>query len=161
MIVIVMGVAGSGKTTIGRLLAKALGWPFYDADSFHPPENVRKMASGTPLTDEDRQPWLEGLRELIEALAEQEQNGVLACSALKRSYREKLESGAAEVRWVYLEADRDLIHARLADRRDHYMPAALAESQFAALEEPVRAIVVPADDRPADIVSKVRSELEL
>lgn len=161
MIVIVMGVAGSGKTTVGRLLAKALGWQFYDADSLHPPESVRKMASGTPLTDEDRQPWLEALRKLIEALAEQEQNGVLACSALKRSYREKLESGAAEVRWVYLEADRGLIHARLADRRDHYMTAALAESQFAALEEPVDAIVVPADDRPADIVSKVRSELEI
>lgn len=159
MVVIVMGVAGSGKTTIGRLLAQDLGWSFYDADSFHPPENVRKMASGTPLTDKDRQPWLEALRELIDGLAEQKQDAVLACSALKKSYREKFGAGAAHVEWVYLKADRDLIHARLADRRDHYMPAALVESQFAALEEPAEAITVAADNRPAEIVARLRSEL--
>jgi len=136
MFIILMGVGGSGKTTVGRILASDLGWSFYDADDFHSPDSVRKMASGIPLTDEDRLPWLEDLRNLIAEHGEREENAVLACSALRRTYRDILSSGSGELVMVYLKADAELIRERLADRLSHYMPVQLLESQFETLEEP-------------------------
>jgi gluconokinase len=155
-----MGVAGSGKSTIGRLLASALNWKFYDADDFHSADNVRKMASGIPLTDEDRRPWLTALRNLIAERAERGENAVLACSALKRAYREALTSGNGEVVVIYLKADAELIRERLAHRRGHFMTAQLVESQFETLQEPEDAIVIPAGWPPDRIVESIRAFLE-
>ncbi len=131
--VVVMGVSGVGKTHVGRLVARELGWEFHDGDDYHSPENVEKMRAGVPLTDADRAPWLERLHELLAGTP----RVVLACSALKQGYREVLLAGIAErVLLVYLRAPMELISARLARRRGHYMPASLLQSQFAALEEP-------------------------
>ena len=131
-----MGVSGCGKSTIGQRLAERLGVPFLDADEFHPPANVAKMAAGTPLTDADRQPWLELLnRKMLD-----EKNAVLACSALKESYRQILSCGLADCRFVHLRGGIELIRSRLADRKHRYMPASLLESQFATLEPPAHAI---------------------
>jgi gluconokinase len=138
MIVVVMGVTGSGKTTIGKLLAQRLSCEFLDGDDFHPPDNVAKMAAGTPLTDADRQPWLELLNGKLRRL----ENAVLACSALKESYRQILSRGLTDCRFVHLRGGIDLIRARLQERRHRYMPASLLESQFAALEPPDGAIEV-------------------
>ena len=156
MIVVVMGVSGSGKTTIGKLLAERLGCPFLDADEFHPPENVAKMASGTPLTDEDRQPWLEALNGMLL----QRQNAVLACSALKESYRNVLSKGLADYRLVHLRGSVELIRARLAERRHRYMPASLLESQFATLEPPARAIAVDIGHAPERCVDDILAALD-
>ena len=153
-----MGVTGSGKTTVGAMLSSALGWPFFDADNFHSPANVRKMSSGVPLTDKDRGPWLEELRALIYEHDVRGENGVLACSALKESYRMILSSGA-DLAIVYLKADSKLIRGRLADRRSHYMPQHLIESQFVDLEEPEGAITIPAARRPDQIIMSIRSQL--
>ena len=161
MIIIVMGVSASGKTTIGKRLAGRLGWVFADADDYHPTKNVQKMAAGEPLNDKDRQPWLEALRNLIETYAAQDQNLVLACSALKRSYRQLLASGPAQISWVYLKADRELIRQRLKQREDHYMPPELLESQFEAMQEPEQALVIPADWSPPKIVDEIMDRLEI
>lgn len=156
MIVVLMGVAGSGKTTIGKLLAARLGCEFLDGDDFHPPANVDKMAAGTPLTDEDRQPWLKNLNGKLR----QNQNAVLACSALKASYRKILSAGLADCRVVYLRGSIELIRTRLEARRHRYMPASLLESQFAALEPPDRAIdidiALPPDRCVAGILDALR-----
>jgi carbohydrate kinase (thermoresistant glucokinase family) len=138
MIVVVMGVSGSGKSTLGKLLADRLGLPFLDADEFHPPENVAKMAAGTPLTDEDRWPWLARLNAELRKM----ERAVLACSALKESYRRALTQGLADCRIVHLRGGIELIRARLQARRHRYMPASLLESQFATLEPPADAIDV-------------------
>ena len=138
MIVVVMGVSGSGKTTIGKLLAERLAVPFLDADEFHPAENVAKMAAGTPLTDADRWPWLERLNEMLR----RRQTAVLACSALKESYRSALSKGLADCRFVHLRGSIELIRARLKERQHRYMPASLLESQFATLEPPANALAV-------------------
>lgn len=138
---VVMGVSGSGKSTVGAALAKALGWPFLDADDFHPPANVAKMAAGTPLTDADRAPWLDRLATEMRGILTHGGSGVLACSALKNAYRERLAS-AGDVRFVYLAGDVDTIAARLAARRHEYMPASLLASQFATLEPPADALTV-------------------
>jgi gluconokinase len=159
MFVVLMGVAGSGKSTVGRLLASALGWSFYDADDLHSADNVRKMAAGIPLTDEDRRPWLMALRNLIAEHAARKENAVLACSALKRTYREVLTSGNGEVVVIYLKADADLIRERLAHRRGHYMPVQLLESQFETLEEPEDAMAIPAEWPPHRIVKSIRAFL--
>ena len=158
MFILVMGVAGSGKTTIGSQLAAAMGWPFYDADSFHSPENVRKMASGVPLTDEDRRPWLQKLHALISDHNARGQNGVLACSALKAAYRTILTSGV-DVTVVYLKAGPELVRSRLDSRKGHYMPKQLIESQFLALEEPTEGIVIDADWPAQKAVASIRSKL--
>lgn len=150
-IIIVMGVAGVGKTTIGRLLAERLGWTFFDADDFHPTANVAKMRSGTPLTDADREGWLERLHSLIGAQLKSGEGTVLACSALKTSYRSKLTNGHERVVFVYLRAPRRLVEDRLIGRTDHFFDAGLLASQFAALEEPEDAIVVDAA-APADVI---------
>ena len=131
--VVVMGVSGAGKSTVGPPLAAALGVPFADGDAFHPPANVAKMAAGTPLTDEDRWPWLAAIAAW---LAGQEAGGVVACSALRRAYRDRLREACAGVRFVHLAGERSLIGTRLASRAGHFMPASLLESQFATLEDP-------------------------
>ncbi|MEJ2359662.1 MAG: gluconokinase [Deinococcales bacterium] len=143
----VMGVSGSGKTTVGKRLASRLGFAFADADSYHPQANIDKMAAGVPLTDEDRQPWLERLRALIEKHAAEGRSLVLACSALKESYRRELKRAqpAARVQFVYLEGDFDTILARIRRRKGHYMKANMLQSQFRDLEEPEDAITVDVD----------------
>ena len=138
MILVVMGVSGSGKTTIGRPVAERLGWRFIDADDHHPAANVAKMAAGIPLEDADRWPWLDALNQLLR----NEEDAVLACSALKESYRQRLLAGVADSRVVFLDGDRALIASRVAARKHRYMPATLLDSQFAALEPPAHAIRV-------------------
>lgn len=138
MIVVLMGVSGAGKTTIGRLLAAHLGVPFIEGDDHHPPANVAKMAGGVPLEDEDRWPWLARLNGILK----KQEHAVLACSALKEAYRERLLQGVAGARLVHLHGDQALIAARLRERRHRYMPASLLDSQFAILEAPQGAIVV-------------------
>ena len=133
-----MGVSGAGKSTVGGMLAKRLGFPFLDADEFHPPQNVAKMASGTPLTDADRAPWLEALNRRLHGVPD----AVLACSALKASYRQLLSHGLADCRFVHLRGSIETIRKRLAARQHRYMPASLLESQFATLEPPRDAIEV-------------------
>jgi gluconokinase len=151
MIVVVMGVSGSGKSTIGEPLAARLGFPFLDADEYHPPENVAKMASGTPLTDADRKPWLQKLNGML-----REQNdAVLACSALKESYRKLLSQGLTDCHFVHLRGSLELIRSRLADRKHRYMPASLLESQFATLEPPTDAIEVDITQAPEHCVEEI------
>jgi len=158
MFVLIMGVTGSGKTTIGTLLSAAMGWPFYDADDFHSPANVRKMASGVPLTDEDRSPWLEELRVLISQCNERGENGILACSALKETYRRTL-CADADVAVVYLKANRDLIRSRLERRSGHYMPQGLIESQFGDLKEPQDCIIIDGGWPPEQIIGSICSQI--
>jgi carbohydrate kinase (thermoresistant glucokinase family) len=158
MIVVLMGVCGSGKTTVGRALAQELGWNFLDADDFHPEANVSKMATGIALTDDDRWPWLDRLVVEMRAVNERGGQAVLGCSALKQAYRDRL-SRAGELRWVYLKGDAATIEPRLASRRGHYMPSSLLASQFAALEEPSRAIVVDIRQSVAAQVAKIAASL--
>ncbi|HUA15498.1 MAG TPA: gluconokinase [Verrucomicrobiae bacterium] len=160
MIVIVMGVVGAGKTTVGRLLAGRLGWQFADADDFHPAANVEKIRQGIPLTDDDREPWLERLRSEISHWIESGNNVVLACSALKRRYREKLETGA-EIRFVYLKGSAETIAKRLRARHGHFAGEQLLASQFADLEEPQNALVVGIDHPPKGIVTEICQGLGL
>jgi gluconokinase len=155
MIVVLMGVTGAGKTTVGRLLAARLGCEFIDADDYHPPENVAKMRAGQPLTDADRWPWLARLNEALYGRAA----AVVACSALKASYREALMRGLPDPRLVYLRGSKSVIAPRLAGRHGHYMNPALLDSQFATLEEPASAIVVDIDDMPEAIVAEVGRQL--
>jgi gluconokinase len=155
MIVLVMGVAGVGKTTIGEALARALGARFIDADDYHPPENVAKMKAGVPLGDEDRWPWLKCLNEELK----KEQRAVLACSALKESYRRRLAEGVKDFKVVYLHAGAALIRSRMATRTHRYMPATLLESQFAALEPPADAIAVDVAATPEQCVAAILTAL--
>lgn len=141
MIVVVMGVTGCGKSTVGAALAERLGWPFLDADDFHPPANVAKMASGTPLVDEDRWPWLDRIADELRAIESSGGHAVLACSALKEAYRARIARGG-DVRFVHLAGDQATIAARLAVRKHRYMPASLLASQYATLEPPARAVDV-------------------
>jgi gluconokinase len=160
MIIVLMGVTGSGKTTVGKLLADELGWKFYDADDFHSPANIEKMKRGIPLDDVDRKPWLESLRDLIRNRLERAENGVLACSALKASYRNYLLVND-EVRLIYLKGDYDLIHKRLSDRSSHYMNPKLLDSQFETLEEPEGHLAIDVSLSPAEIVKYIREHLGL
>jgi carbohydrate kinase (thermoresistant glucokinase family) len=153
VIVVVMGVSGAGKTTIGAALARELGWHFIDADDHHPPANVARMAAGEPLTDADRRPWLDALNGLLR----NEKDAVLACSALKQSYRDRLTAGIVDFQFIYLKGDAELIGARLAQRRHRYMPASLLKSQFEILEPPEKSIAVDASaDVPACVAAIVR-----
>lgn len=152
---IVMGVSGSGKTTVGELVAERLGWKFYDADDFHPRANVEKMASGRPLNDNDRRPWLLRLQRLISEHINNDEPMVLACSALKQSYRHLLKEGNEATAVVYLKGSFDLIFERMNDREDHYMKADMLKSQFDALEEPTDALVVDIDQTPEAIAGQV------
>jgi carbohydrate kinase (thermoresistant glucokinase family) len=159
MLIVLMGVSGSGKTTVGKLLAAQLGWPLYDADDFQPPANVAKMRAGIPLTDADRAPWLDALHRMLSGLAEQGRSAILACSALKQAYRACLSDGVPDVRIVYLRGDRALLERRLAGRSDHYMPASLLQSQLDTLEEPRAALVVDVDAPPEAIAERIRRDL--
>lgn len=152
MIVIVMGVSGSGKSTVGAALADALGWPFLEADDLHPAANVEKMTSGIPLTDEDRWPWLDRIVDELGVVSKRSPDVVLACSALRQAYRDRL-ARAGHVRFVYLRGDRQTIAARLTARRHRYMPVTLLDSQFATLEPPADAIDI---DIRADVTTQVR-----
>ena len=163
MIVVLMGVSGVGKTTIGELVAQDLHAEFADADSFHSPENKQKMHAGIPLTDEDRQPWLASLNALLRRWHQAGQSGVLACSALKQSYRAELESGLppGTVRIVLLDGSPELIADRLAHRKGHYMNPDLLKSQFDALERPVHAICVVNDRPPEEVANEIVGQLQL
>jgi carbohydrate kinase (thermoresistant glucokinase family) len=160
--VVVMGVSGAGKSTVGRLIAARLDCLFRDADSFHPPANIEKMSRGEPLTDEDRWPWLEAIAAWIEE-RRSAGVGVVTCSALRRRYRNLLtDHQRADVRLVHLKGDFELIAARLKARQGHFMPPALLRSQFDALEEPAaeeHAIAVPIDASPEEIAERVMKEL--
>jgi len=160
LIVVVMGVTGSGKTTVGNMLAAQLGWEFADADQFHPAANIEKMARGIALTDADREPWLTSLHDAIVKWLADGKGLVLACSALKRSYRQKLGIGGY-VRLVYLKGSYDLIAARLRERHGHFATEAILADQFAALEEPGEAIVVSVQASPQQMVSEIRRRLGL
>lgn len=154
-----MGVSGSGKTTIGRRLAREVGWPFYDGDAFHPPENVAKMRRGSPLSDDDRDAWLGALAELIGQLSDHGQPAVVACSALKRAYRRRLAQAGDDVRFVYLRGSYEVIRTRLESRRGHFFQPALLDSQFAALEEPGSTPAIDVEQPPEDIVQEIRHVL--
>jgi gluconokinase len=162
-VVIVMGVAGSGKTTVGTALAVALGWRFVDADDHHSPASVAKMARGEPLDDADRRPWLDELHAIIEAALARGDGLVLACSALKAGYRARLAGTGAGgwIRFVYLAGTPEFFHARLAQRAGHFMKAAMLDSQLATLEAPTDALEVDAALPVATVVSRIRTALEL
>lgn len=152
---IVMGVSGCGKSSVGEALAKQLEWDFYDADDFHPPENVAKMANGTPLNDSDRAPWLAALHDLISTSLKADRPGVLACSALKERYRRQLLESNEGVQIVYLKGTYDLIWSRMTSRQDHYMKPEMLESQFDALEEPTNALTLDISMSVDDIVQTI------
>jgi carbohydrate kinase (thermoresistant glucokinase family) len=162
--IVVMGVSGCGKTTVGSRLAQRLHWEYAEADTFHSAANVAKMSAGTPLTDEDRWPWLGAIAARIEAARAGGRGCVVACSALKRRYRERLSGGHDDVRFVYLKGDYETVEARLSGRTGHYMPPSLLTSQYEALEEPAadENALVLLIDRPADeLVAAIVKELGL
>ena len=161
MVIILMGVTGSGKSTVGEQLAQDLDWPYYDADDFHPEDNVKKMASGTPLTDEDRWPWLETLAVEIGHWLAADKGVILGCSALKQSYRDVLVKGREGVQIIHLRGTKELIAHRLAKRVHHYMPASLLDSQFATLEEPRDALSIDIASEPPAIAATICSALGL
>jgi gluconokinase len=155
-----MGVSGCGKTSVGRSLAAALSWDFYDADDFHPPANVDKMANGIPLDDTDRAPWLAALHKLIESSLKVDRPGVLACSALKERYRQQLLNGNEGVQIIYLRGSYDIIWARMQQRSDHYMKPHMLRSQFEALEEPTTALTIDISTPVDEIVQEILKLME-
>ena len=161
MIVILMGVSGVGKTTVGELLAARTGWELLDADAFHPQSNIDKMRSGIPLTDDDRWPWLDRLNAVLREKEQRGDSAILACSALKQRYRDRLAQGLGNVRWVHLTGDFDLIKQRIEARKGHYMTAKLLESQFAALEPPADALVLDVALDPASLSESIVRRLGL
>jgi carbohydrate kinase (thermoresistant glucokinase family) len=153
LVLIVMGVSGAGKSTLAEGLRDRLGWPFQEGDSLHPPSNVQKMHAGIPLTDTDRAPWLDAIKAWIDARVAAGEPGLITCSALKRAYRDRLIDGRPQVRVLYLKADAATLEARLRERRGHFMPASLLESQLRTLEEPApdeHPLVVPMQGNPAE-----------
>ncbi|MBK5107529.1 MAG: gluconokinase [Anaerolineales bacterium] len=154
-VIILMGVSGSGKTTVGQALSSALGWPFIDGDDFHSPENVKKMSRGIPLSDEDRLHWLETLSHLLSENHHRGENLVLACSALKRIYRDQLRSNHADLIFVYLAGDIDMIRQRMQAREVHYMKPGMLESQFQILEPPQNALQINIDRPINEIVQEI------
>jgi len=156
-----MGVAGSGKTTVGRQLAADLGWRFDDADGFHPPANVAKMSVGQPLTDDDRTPWLAAIRRHIDACLARGESAVVTCSALKAAYRRVLIGNPARVRLVHLHGTREQLWARISARQNHFMKPAMLDSQLAALEFPADALIVDIGPAPAEIAARIRQALSL
>lgn len=161
MIVVLMGVTGSGKTTIGTLLAEKIGAAFADADDYHPASNKKKMAAGHPLSDEDRQPWLETLNGVLRGWNAKDESGVLACSALKEKYRQTLESGMphSTVKFVLLDGSKELLADRLARRKHEYMNPNLLDSQIATLERPKDAICVENDREPEAVVAEILQKI--
>jgi carbohydrate kinase (thermoresistant glucokinase family) len=162
-VIVVMGVSGAGKTTLGVALATLLGVEFADADEFHPPANIAKMRAGTPLDDADRQSWLAAIAARVDAWRARGQGGVVTCSALKRAYRDIILGGRTGMRLVYLRGAPEMIRARLLRREHHFMPASLLDSQFATLEEPgpdERPIVADAAQSATKLAAKIRDELQ-
>ncbi len=163
-VMVVMGVSGSGKSTIGALLARRLRWEFEDADWLHPAANIDKMHNGIPLTDEDRRPWLEAVAAWIDKTRSSGGHAIVACSVLKRRYRDVLIGERTDVRLVYLKGDETLIARRIATRHEHFMPRSLLRSQFEALEEPgpdETPVTVSIEPQPREIVAKIMSALTL
>jgi len=162
MVIVVMGVASSGKTTVAKLLAETLGWQYQEGDALHPPENVAKMSAGTPLGDADRIPWLRLIAKRIDAWRSSGEAGVVTCSALKHAYRDIIIGERADVGLVHLRGSRELIGRRMAARKVHFMPTALLDNQFATLQEPSaeeRAIIVDVGGAPAEIVDEILRRL--
>jgi gluconokinase len=160
MIIVLMGVTGSGKSTVGNLLAQQLGWRFFEGDDFHSPDNIQKLRRGEPLSDEDRKPWLEAIREAIRTAIDRGENAVIACSALKKSYRKVLQIDG-QVSFVYLKASIALIQERLKNRVGHFMNPSLIQSQFATLEEPGEGLQIDAGLSPAEIVQVIRNKFSI
>ena len=159
MIIVLMGVSGAGKTSVGVQLADDLGWPFYDGDTFHPKANVEKMRQDIPLTDADRFPWLTALRRLIDDLTRQETSAVVTCSALKQAYRDRLLDGPGDIREVFLKGDFAFIQERMQKRSGHYFKADLLHSQFDALEEPDSGLVIDIAQPLEVMVQQIRQAL--
>ena len=160
MIIVLMGVTGSGKSTVGKLLASQLGWKFFEGDDFHSPKNIEKLRRGEPLNDAERRPWLEAIREVIRTAIDHGENAVIACSALKQSYRKLLQT-REQVSFVYLKASMALVQDRLKNRVGHFMNPDLVQSQFDTLEEPEQALQVDAALSPAEIVQLIRNKLSV
>lgn len=163
-VLIVMGVSGCGKSTVGQALGDALGWDFRDGDAFHPPSNVAKMKSGAPLTDDDRWPWLDAISHFIDETRAKGGHAIIACSALKRAYRDRLKGARPDVTFVHLAGSKALIEARMAARQNHFMPLGLLDSQFATLEPPGEAegaVIVSVAGAPDAIVHDVLTRLGL
>ncbi|HEY9718944.1 MAG TPA: gluconokinase [Trichormus sp.] len=160
-VVVIMGVSGSGKSTIGTMLAQSLGWDYLEGDSFHSAANVEKMTAGIPLTDEDRAPWLKAIGDAVQALRQDGRCVVLACSALKHSYRELLRIDPDTVAFVYLQADFALLQKRLNDRRGHFMKVDMLASQLETLEPPGDALYVQAADPPDQLIGEIKDKLAL
>jgi gluconokinase len=162
MVIVLMGVSGSGKTTVGKILADRLGWTFVEGDDFHPPANVAKLRAGEPLTDADRAPWLADLRERVDAACARGENVVLACSALRHAYRDYLEKHEPEcVHYVYLHGSEELIRQRLAARKGHFLNPTLLHSQFETLEPPTDALRVEVSAAPEVVADEIRQKLHL
>jgi gluconokinase len=160
-VVVITGVSGAGKSTVGSALASALGWDFFDADQYHSEDNVRRMSAGTPLTDAEREPWLQTLKALIDSRLDTGAPAVLACSALRERYREHLADGRPEVRFILLTVDAATLAIRMQNRPDHFMPPSLLRSQLDTLEEGGDLVVVDATQSVPDIVRAIRRELRL
>lgn len=160
MIIVLMGVTGSGKSTIGHLLSERTGWQFADGDDYHSAENKRKMHAGIPLTDQDRAPWLVCLHDLLLDWSRKGESGILACSALKESYRKTISDGIPNLRFVFLEVPRDLLEQRLHARKDHFMNPDLLDSQFATLEVPADALHVPSTNTPQETADLILERLK-
>jgi gluconokinase len=155
---LIMGVSGSGKTTLGKALAQRLGWDFFDADDFHPPENIAKMSAGIPLNDSDRVPWLAALHNLLSTTLKSNRHPVLACSALKKQYRAQLLDGMDGIALIYLKGSYDLIWARMSAREEHYMKPEMLRSQFEALEEPTNALALDVSISPEDMIDRIAAK---
>jgi gluconokinase len=161
LFIVLMGVSGSGKTTIGRELSGRLGWAFYDGDDYHPFENVAKMAAGIPLSDDNRAGWLAALARIIRDGLARGENGVVACSALKQKYRDLLQVDPVQVRFVYLKGSYEVILGRIETRAGHYMKAGMLESQYASLEEPICELVIDVSQPPHQIIEKIMNHFDL
>ncbi|MEA5508986.1 gluconokinase [Crocosphaera sp. UHCC 0190] len=155
MIYLIIGVSGSGKTTIGQALSHQLGYPFYDADDFHPPENIAKMSQGIPLTDSDRLPWLTAIKDVIDQYQQREKGAVITCSALKQSYRNFLGKNTQALIWIYLKGSYEQILNRLENRQKHYMKSGMLLSQFQSLEEPENAMIININLSIEDIIQEI------